>query len=134
MRRFRREMKYYDSILYWLSKQGYYVGQGMVRENGKPFWYKNLGAKARADVAGVKNVGNKLVDKVEIVVVEVKDQPIKLRSIEQAYGYSIYAHKCYLATTYEISEENKSLAHNFGIGLLKIDGRRSKKMDFSEGK
>jgi len=127
----REEAKYYDSVLYWLSKQGYYVGQHMTKgETEETYWYKNLGARARADVAGVKNVGNKLIDKVEIAVVEVKDRPIKLRSIEQAYGYSIYAHKCYLATTYEIDEENKSLAHNFGIGLLEINPRKSKKINF----
>jgi len=130
-RRSRQEVKYYDSVLYWLSKQGYYVGQRMTRgESGETFWYKNLGAKARADVAGVKNVGNELIDKVEIAVVEVKDRPIKLRLIEQAYGYSIYAHKCYLATTYGIVEENKSLAHNFGIGLLEIDSKNSEKIKF----
>lgn len=67
----RQEEKYYNSVLYWLWEKGYYVGQGMERR-GKPFWYENLGAKARADVAGVKNVGNEYVDNIEIGVVESK--------------------------------------------------------------
>ena len=125
----RHEATYYNSVLYWLYQQGYYVGQLMTKR-GKPYWYKNLGAKARADVAGIKNVGNKLIDRVEIAVVEVKDRRIRLRSIEQAYGYSIYAHKCYLATTYKIDEEEKSLAHSFGIGLLQIEPSKSKETEF----
>ena len=116
----RDETKYYDSVLYWLWKKGYYVGQEMTKQ-GKPFWYKNLGSKARADVAGVKNVGNEYVDNVEIAVVEVKDRPIKLRHIEQAHGYSIFAHKCYLATTADTTEEKKAMAHNFSVGLLEIN-------------
>ena len=93
----------------------------MTKRKGKPFWYKNLGSKARADVAGVRNVGNEYVDNVEIAVVEVKDKGLNLRHIEQAHGYSIFAHKCYLATTSEITDENKSMAHSFGVGLLKIN-------------
>ena len=129
VRKKRQEVKYYDSILRWLFENGYYVGQGMVRR-GKPFWYKNLGAKARADVVGVKNVGNEYVDNIEIGVVEVKDAPIKLRYIEQAHGYSIFAHKCYLATPYEFSEENKSMANNFGVGLLKINKEKKRRREF----
>ena len=132
-RKAREKAKYYDSVLYWFWKQGYYVGQEMTRgSKGRPFWYKNLGSKARVDIAGVRNIGNDLIDKVEIAVAEVKDRPITLRSIEQAYGYSIYAHKCYLATTYKINEDDKSLAHNFGIGLLEINTGKCKKEEFFE--
>jgi hypothetical protein len=77
----------------------------------KPFWYSDLGTKVRGDVAGVKNVGNKYFDDIEIAVVEVKDKPISLRHIQQAHGYSLFAHKCYLAAPFRISDELKSYAH-----------------------
>lgn len=124
----RDEKEYYDSLLCWLHTQGYYVGQYMYRSRSqKPYWYKNLGSKVRGDVVGVKNVGNRYVDEIEIAVVEVKDKPITFRHVEQAYGYSLFAHKCYLATPYEISEEQKSIAHEFGIGLLQIGKERKLK-------
>ena len=119
------EKKYYDSLLNWLFERGYYVGQNMSRRRSqKPYWYKDLGSKVRGDVAGVRNIGNKYFDQVEVAVIEVKDKPITLRGIQQAYGYSLFAHKCYLATPFEISEEQKDNAHEFGVGLLHMDVER----------
>lgn len=55
-----------------------------------------------------------------------------MRYIEQAHGYSIFAHKCYLATPYEITEENRSMANNFGVGLLKINEKKRRRKELFE--
>lgn len=120
----RGEERYYDIVRSWLEdKKGCYCGGGMhYAGTEKERWYVRTGIKKlRADVIGLKNVGNEFLDSLEIVVVEVKDKDrIAFRDIQQAYGYSTFAHRVYLATTALPNEEDKASAVRMGIGLLHI--------------
>jgi hypothetical protein len=81
-----------------------------------------------ADVVGVRDVGGDVRGDVEVVAVEVKMTTSNFGKIMgQALGYSLFAHKCYLASLVRknesFSEEQKELATRLGVGLLEI--RRS---------
>jgi len=119
------EGKYYSLVRKWLENRGYYCG-GFIYARGKPYFFQNKGTiRLRIDVAGVKNVGSRVEDEIEVVAVEVRDvNSIQLRDIQDAHMYSQYAHKCYLATTGIIDEQDKEDARKLGVGLLGIRGRR----------
>ncbi len=134
----RREYKLYTHIRKYLEKQGYFCGKG-IQWGSKEGFYVDLGGHKylglRADVAGIKNIGNDLIDKIEIVVVEVRNKPtVSNRDIVDAAGYAVIAHKCYLATTAEIKENNIRDAQAYGVGLLQIskDGRNYKVEEISD--
>ena len=121
------EAKYYDLVREWLEKRGYYCGGGMYYGGTeKERWYIRTGIKKlRADIIGLKNVGNEFIDELEILAVEVKEKDkISFRDIQQAYGYSAFAHKVYLATIAKPTEEDKSTATRMGIGLIHIAGKK----------
>jgi len=120
------ERRFYPVVKRWLEKHGYYCG-GYITRRRKEFNYFDVGSKKyKVDVAGVKNVGNKLVDVIEVVAVEVKDEDlITQKHMQQAFGYSSIAHKCYLATTGEIKEDDKANAARMGIGLLQLTDKES---------
>jgi hypothetical protein len=113
-----------------LEKEGYYCGGLIEDSKGKAIHFQNKGTKRlRIDVAGVKNQGTRLLDEIEIVAVEVRHVPsVQYRDIQDAFAYSQYAHKCYLATTGTISGQDKHEAHCLGIGLLRISGKRVKEV------
>ncbi|MEM2971869.1 MAG: hypothetical protein QW270_05550 [Candidatus Bathyarchaeia archaeon] len=115
------EKQYYDVVRKWLEDQGYYCG-GNITVRGKPNFYQDIGTKhRRADVAGVKNVGNRFEDDVEVVAVEVKDKRIvSQQDINDTAKYQQCAHKCYLATTAEITDENIRWAERKNLGLLQL--------------
>lgn len=116
------EEKYYPIVRGWLEKEGYYCGGLIEDSRGKPIYFENKGTKRlRIDVAGIRNVGTPLLDEIEVVAVEVRDiGSVRYRDIQDAYAYSHYAHKCYLATTGTIHKRDKEDAHSLGVGLLKI--------------
>ena len=117
------EERFYNLVREWLEEKGYYCGGGMYyMGSNKERWYVKTGIrKLRADVIGIKNVGNELIDAIEIVAVEVKDKKtIAFKDMQQTYGYSTFAHKVYLATTAEPTEEDKATAMRMGIGLVHI--------------
>ena len=61
-----------------------------------------------------------VLDEIEVVAVEVRDiGSVQYRDIQDAYAYSQYAHKCYLATTGTIHKRDKEDAHSLEVGLLK---------------
>jgi len=124
------EEDYYPIVRKWLEKEGYYCGGFIEDSKGKPIYFQNKGTKRlKIDVAGVKNHGTKALDEIEVVAVEVKDvASIQYRDIQDAYAYSQYAHKCYLATTGSIDEEDKHEAHCLGVGLLRINGNKVKEI------
>lgn len=120
------EEKYYPVVREWLTKEGYYFGGFIEDSKGNPIYFENKGTqRLRIDVAGIRNIGTPLLDEVEVVAVEVRDQDtVKYRDLQDAYAYSQFAHKCYLATTGNILKRDKQDAHSLGIGLLKIGKRR----------
>jgi len=123
------EKRYYSLVRKWLENQGYYCG-GFIYEKGKPYYFQNKGtARLRIDVAGIKNVGSSVEDEIEVVAIEVRDvDKVQLRDIQDANAYSQYAHKCYLATTGLIDEQDKEDARKLGIGLLEIKDKKVKEV------
>ena len=78
-----------------------------------------------ADVLGVRDVGGRFCGDIEVIAVEVKTSRYNFaKSLGQALGYSLFAHKCYLAIpmryTEEYSAENKEMAAHIGVGLIEI--------------
>jgi len=112
------EKSYYPIVVKWLVKQGYYCGE----KRGKHYTFEDTGSEGlRADVVGIRNVGSWLMDKIELVVVEVKDiWTITPRHLNMALAYSSVAHKCYLATTAEVKETDVTKAAQLGVGLLQL--------------
>jgi hypothetical protein len=113
-----RENKYYTTIDSWLHE-----AQGCFHV------HHDCGTKlARADVVGVCQTGGELASDYELIAVEVKTEEPFFRSICQAAGYSIFAHRCYLAE-YDrgrggFGREKIEIALSLGIGLLKIHSRK----------
>jgi len=78
-----------------------------------------------ADVIGARDVGGDVRGDIEVIAVEVKKTPSNFGKIlGQALGYSLFAHKCYLAVPFldekAFSLEQKELATRLGVGLLEI--------------
>jgi hypothetical protein len=83
----------------------------------------------RVDVIGVRDTGKDLSGSFEVIGVEVKAgyQPFSTAA-GQAYGYSVYANRCYLADSRQgsrpFSLDEIDIASTLGIGLLAISGSR----------
>jgi len=78
-----------------------------------------------ADVVGVRDVGGDVRGDIEVIAVEVKRSVRKFGKIlGQALGYSLFAHRCYLAVRFQrenhFSFEQKELALRLGVGLIEI--------------
>ena len=74
-----------------------------------------------ADVVGVRDVGGDARGDVEVISVEVKLTARNFgKIVGQALGYSLLAHRCYLAARTTFSEEQKELANRLGVGLIEI--------------
>lgn len=91
----------------------------------------NTGTRyAHVDVIGLRERRNDFAENIELVAVEVKrgGTPF-LKSIGQSLGYSLYAHRVYLAwqkpDEQPIVQEEIDIASAFGVGLLSVysDGR-----------
>lgn len=115
------EKQYYNTVRKWLEKQGYYCG-GNITIRGKENYYQDIGTKQRRiDVAGVKNVGNKFEDDIEIVAIEVRDRPVVSdKDISDTAKYHNCVHKCYLGTTAQMTSEIKKYAERANVGLLQL--------------
>lgn len=87
----------------------------------------NRGKKyGKVDVIGLRDVVTDLHSDYEVICVEVKDDESFLKSIGQAYSYSIYGHRCYLAVDkpgeQRFSKWEKDIASKLGVGLIEIKG------------
>jgi len=120
------EKEYYPIVRKWLESKGYYCGGYIEDSEGNPIYYQDKGTKRlRVDVAGVKNAGSRVSCEIEVVAVEVRDKNnVSIRDIQDAHAYAQYAHKCYLATTASIDDQDKEAAQRLGVGLLHIKNRR----------
>lgn len=83
-----------------------------------------------ADVIGVREIGGDVRGDIEVISVEVKSSSRNFgKSLGQALGYSLLAHKCYLAVRLlndkHFSSEQKELAMKLGVGLIEIKNYRS---------
>lgn len=79
----------------------------------------------RMDVVGIHDIGGDLAGAVEIIAVEVKagNQPFNT-AVGQAYSYSVYADRCYLADcragAHPFALQEIDIASKLGVGLLAI--------------
>lgn len=80
----------------------------------------------KPDVIGIRNIGGDLYNDPEIITVEAKRTHHNFgKKAGQALGYSLFAHRCYLAINEKFEAEHKILASKLGIGLIEIgiDGK-----------
>lgn len=124
------EEQNYPIVRAWLERGGYYCGGSIEDNQGRPIYFQNKGTKRlRIDVAGIRNVGTWCLDVIEVVAIEVKNvKSVQYRDLQDAFAYSQYAYKCYLATTGSIDKQDKADAHALGIGLLTITGKKVKEI------
>jgi hypothetical protein len=72
-------------------------------------------------------MGGDLLGDTEVIACEVKDKEPFLKSAGQALGYSVMAHRCYLATDEEFTRHQRDIAAHLGIGLISIRGGKRPK-------
>jgi len=79
-----------------------------------------------ADVIGIKDIGGRTSGDFEVIAVEVKKSTYRFAAnLGQALGYSLLAHRCYLATHLKESytSEQEQMATHLGVGLISIYGK-----------
>lgn len=99
-------------------------------EFGCFFARKNFGAKdvGIADAGGIRDVGGQHASDVEVIAVEVKVYWNRFATyLGQARGYSLFAHRCYLAIPFykekKFNSVHKEMATAMGVGLIEINPR-----------
>jgi hypothetical protein len=80
-----------------------------------------------ADVVGIRDVGGSYCGDIELIAVEVKPYKSNFaKLLGQALGYSLFAHRCYLAVVLRYTDtytsEEREMATRLGVGLLEIRG------------
>jgi len=109
----RGEREHYPSVERFLEKRFSCFATGQDR--GTKF--------GRVDVVGVRDIGKSLAGAVKVIAVEVKagNQPFNT-AVGQAYSYSVYAERCYLADVRSrpFSLDEVDIASSLGVGLLLI--------------
>lgn len=87
----------------------------------------NTGLKySRADVIGIRDTGGDFTGEIETIIVEVKRGSEAFATASgQAYGYTVYANRIYLADKRETSFTplEVQIASHLGIGLIRIDNK-----------
>lgn len=115
------ERKYYDLIAERFLTEG--LGCFDFR--------KEIGTTmGKVDVVGIKELSSDYESTIELVSVEVKDENSRfLNSIGQAFAYSIYTHRCYLAVRKsgqkKFTREEVDIANQFGVGLIEIRNKNA---------
>jgi hypothetical protein len=112
-----READLYPLVRRWLDQQGYDCGDEQTR------WWEDLGPqRTRLDVIGLKSIGGRHHDDVEIVGVEVKKhEKARVADVNQTLGYRRFVDRAYFAKPGPYRPELVQEAVRFGIGLLTID-------------
>lgn len=84
----------------------------------------------RVDVVGIGDSGKDLAAREELIAIEVKPNVGRFAaSVGQAFGYSVYAERCFLACDFRslartgFTDEEKEIATQLGVGLLEIGAR-----------
>jgi hypothetical protein len=78
-----------------------------------------------ADVTGVRHVGGDRSNSFEVVTVEVKKNTKSFgKKVGEALGYSLFAHRCYLAAQGQFNSLQRQFAAQLGVGLIEINRRR----------
>lgn len=111
----RLEAKLYNSIENFVTHR---YGCHVVKQQ--------VGTKfGQVDVMGLRETSGDLKADGELIAIEVKEEKAPfLSAIGQAFAYSIYAHRCYLAYkkryNNKFSTEEIDIATQFGVGLIEI--------------
>jgi len=118
------EKRYYEAIRKWLEQRGYFCGDGMIGpDTGKEHYYQDRGSSMRVDVAGVKNLGTRQADSIEVACVEVKDSAsVRFSDVAQAYGYTAVANRVYLANRADLDTYWERFLSRIGLGYLQVQG------------
>jgi hypothetical protein len=88
-----------------------------------------------SDAYGIKDIGGKFNSNVIGISVEVKTSNSKFgKIIGQALGYSLFAHRCYLAIPQPFNEEHIEMANRLGVGLIEIKGDSCKVIQTAQPK
>lgn len=107
------EKAYYPIVSNWLLKKYQCFKVGV-----------NTGLKhSRADIVGVRDVGGDLTGEIETIIVEVKRGLDAFATASgQAFGYTVYANKIYLADYKPegFSQDEIQIASHIGVGLIAI--------------
>lgn len=116
-----RESALYPTVERWLQKGRFNCFASGIE----------VGLKyGRVDVVGISDSGRDLSAHEELIAVEVKPSPSRFAaSVGQAYGYGVYADRCYLACDFRSTQrtsytpEEREIATQIGVGLLSIRAR-----------
>ena len=105
---------------YYKPVEDYWRSKGCLTEPQK-------GRLGIPDVSAIRLVESKYIDEIELITTEVKRGRLGVGHLNQAYGYSKRAHRCYLASDDERKlEEYRGQAERLGIGLLYINPKTLK--------
>ncbi|HLB71875.1 MAG TPA: hypothetical protein VJJ51_12605 [Candidatus Methanoperedens sp.] len=109
------EAKLYNSIEDFIKQR---FGCHVVKQQ--------VGTKlGKVDVMGLRETSGDFEAGGELVAIEVKEEKAPfLKAIGQAFAYSLYAHRCYLAYkkryNNNFSSDEIDIATQFGVGLIEI--------------
>jgi hypothetical protein len=111
-----------------LEKKYYPIVAKFLEKNYQCFKTEiNAGLRySRADVIGIRDIGGDLTGEIETIIVEVKRGSEAFATCSgQAYGYTVYANRIYLADKRDkgFTEEEVQIASHLGIGLILIDAK-----------
>ncbi len=112
-----KEKTYYEPVEKFLKNE---LGCFVTRQQQGSRKYVGI-----VDVLGVRDLGGQYSNDIEVIAVEVKTNKGSFgKSLGQALGYSLLAHKCYLAIPLESKDkftlEEKEMANRLGVGLIEI--------------
>ncbi len=123
------EKELYPLVRRWLQREGYYCGDEQVKPDGSPRPWEDVGLRStRLDVVGLKSIGGRFYDELEMVGVEVKKaSKATVSHINQTLGYHRFVDRAYFAKPGDYRPELVQEAVRFGIGLLTIDTTSKKR-------
>lgn len=111
------EKEYYPLVARWLKR--HFSCFKLAVNKGLRF--------GRIDVIGIRDIGGDFSGEVETIAVEVKRGAAPfVNACGQAFGYSVYANRVYLADLREerFTQDETFIASNLGIGLIQIKGKK----------
>ena len=120
------EKRYYGVVQEYLrTKMGCVVESFDKDGKRRPFICRGLN-RLVIDVYGLRGVKERHSRQLEGVAVEVKGSRSRtpLRHLVQTRQYAQLAHRCYLAQPASFSQKTIADASKFGVGLLRIVGKR----------
>lgn len=117
MRMFHLILKDYYPIVAKFLEQTYHCFKTVTNEGLR---------HSRADVIGIRDIGGELTGEIETIIVEVKRGLGGFATASgQAFGYTVYANRVYLADKREnnFTQEEIQIASHLGIGLIWINAK-----------